>query len=123
MIATAHPAVEDAEPVAVRVDQQRPFADIGTAGAVGLGRAAAEFERATGAGSEVVYGHGDAHAVTARGPADSDAARRPAASGGEEPSVIVVVLEGPAEQVGVEVGGISPNRIEPVSTVAPDQLC
>ncbi len=29
--------------------------DIGTAGAVGLGRAAAEFESATGAGTEVVY--------------------------------------------------------------------
>jgi hypothetical protein len=98
------------------------FADIGAAEAVEPGRAA-ELDGTAGAGSDVGYGHGDAHAVTARGPADSDAARRPAASGGEEPSVIVVVLEGPAEQVGVEVGGISPNRIEPVSTVAPDQLC
>jgi hypothetical protein len=99
------------------------FADIGATEAVGPGCAAAELDGAAGAGSDVGYGHGDAHAVTARGPADSDAAHRPAASGGEEPSVIVVVLEGPAEQVGVEVGGISPNRIEPVSTVAPDQLC
>jgi hypothetical protein len=89
-----------------------------------------EFESATGAGSEVVHGHGDAHAVTARGPADADAAHRPAMSGGEEPSVSVVVLEGPAEQVGVEVGGplqvpnrISTNRIEPASIAAPGQLC
>jgi hypothetical protein len=130
-MATAHPAVEDAEPVAVRIDQHRPpptseLPELLASAVRPPSSIARRVPAATSFTARVTHTPSQP-----AGPADGDAAHRPATSGGSEPPIgVVVVLEGPAEQAGVEIGRprqighrISTNMIKPASIRSTRSAC